>query len=69
MEASQPGVVSVKALVGAVVVLASVSVVVEDGATDESASISSTSGAVGSVMPASLSASMAGRVRSWRLLM
>jgi len=31
--------------------------------------VSSSSGAVGSMMPASLSASMAGRVRSWRLLM
>ena len=35
---------------------------------EEARSAVTSSGAVGSVMPASLSASIAGRVRSWRLL-
>jgi hypothetical protein len=59
MEASQ----SCEVLAGAVVVLVSTTFVVEESYSD-----SSVSGAVESVISAWLSASMAGRVRSRRLL-
>ena len=41
----------------------------DETSAEEARSAVTSSGAVGSVMPAWLSASMAGRVRSWRLLM